>query len=231
MERWTYQQFLDFMRRNWKQGEHIGIEGPTGSGKTFAARDLILLRQYIVILATKAADETLDSYLNKESRRQGLSFAKRETWPPEWDEKRVLVWKKPRYLGDWYTPTILAYQVMDDVYRRGGWTLYMDDLYVLVNTMGLKKAIEMLYTQVRSNKVSLVAGMQRPRGTILVAINQTTYLLHFKGHDEQDVLRVAEEMGIDRREMIKENRALKKYEFLLLRTGEEIIHVAKKEKQ
>jgi hypothetical protein len=230
MQKWTYQQFLDFMKRHWKQGEHIALQGPTGSGKTFAARDLILLRQYIVIIATKAKDETLDTYLDKEASRQGLSFVKRQTWPPEWDEKRVLVWRKPRFLGDWATQQVLAYQVLDDVYRRGGWTLYLDDLYVLVNTMGLKRAMEMMYTQVRSNHVSIVASLQRPRGTILVAINQSAYVAMFKTHDEADVVRIAEEVGVDRRELVALNRALRKYEFLLLRPGEAVIHVAKKER-
>ena len=226
MQQWTYKQFLAFMKRQWKPGEHIGIEGPTGSGKTFAVRDLLAMRDHIIVIATKAKDGELEKY----TKHAGGTFIKRDSWPPEFNETHILLWKKPRYLGDFQTQAQLVYLVLDDVYRHGGWTVYFDDLSFVINALGLKKAMQMMYTQVRSQHVSLLASMQRPQWVILEAQNQSTYILMFKIHDEGDVDRIAEGIGINKRKLKAANAALGKYEFLLLRQGEEPIHVSRAER-
>ncbi len=218
METITYSQFLDLMQRKWQQGQHVSIVGPTGSGKTVAARDLVALRDYLVVIATKAKDKSLDKY----------KLVRRSSWPPEWDEEKILLWVKPKQLGDFTEQAATIYLTLNHVYQVGGWSVYMDDVFYITNTLGLKRPIQMMYTQARSNNISLIGSLQRPRGVPLEVINQSTFLLLFRIRDKLDVERVAEEMSVDRSELLRALSQLQNYEFVLLETGKEpiIVHAA-----
>jgi ABC-type dipeptide/oligopeptide/nickel transport system ATPase component len=206
------------MRFQWKPGQHVGIVGPTGAGKTYIAKDLLALRRHAVVLATKSKDKTLDEY----------HFEKYTSWPADYDARFVLLWKKAKNLGDYQTQRLLIYKALDDIYRHGGWTVYMDDLYYISDTLGLKRAIQMLYTQVRSQEVSLVASMQRPRWVPLEAVSQSTYLMTFHVRDRYDVERIAGGMGVDRKDYQLAMQSLGEYEFLLVQSNGEIIKVMRR---
>ncbi len=110
VEYWTYEQFLAYMKGEWKQGEHIGVIGPTGAGKTWIVRDLLLLRRYSVVIATKEKDKTLVRYEKEDG------FVLYQEWPPFYQDTRVLLWKKPKELGNFYDQAVLVYQVMSVSY-------------------------------------------------------------------------------------------------------------------
>ncbi|MGY5107128.1 hypothetical protein, partial [Streptomyces sp. 900105245] len=57
-------------RFRWRQGEHVALIGPTGSGKTHAAFWLLPMRDYVCILATKPKDESLDRFGKKNGYRK-----------------------------------------------------------------------------------------------------------------------------------------------------------------
>lgn len=198
------------MKANWKPGQHIGIVGPTGSGKSYIARDLLELRKYAVVFATKSKDRTLEEY----------NFEKFDRWPVEYDTRLVILWKKAKRLGDYNHQRMLIYNAMDDIYRVGGWTMYFDDLYYVSETLGLKRAIQMLYTQVRSQDVSIISSFQRPRWVPLEAVSQASYILCFRVHDRLDVARIAEGMGIDRQALQGAMQQLEQYQFLLIKSSD-----------
>ena len=220
METLTYRQWLDSFKRQWKAGQHVLLVGPTGSGKTVAAEDMLKLRSYIVVVATKAKDESLDAY---------EGFKKRDEWPPNFNEKRILFWKKPKALGDFASQQIAIYQLLNDVYQRGGWTVYFDDLVFITGTLRLKEPVRMFYTQVRSQGVSIVASLQRPFWAPLEAVSQSTYALVFAAHDEHDIKRLSEGLSINYKQLLSAIRELQQYEFIFLRTGKEPVKVSKKE--
>lgn len=222
METLTYQQWLDHFRQQWEPGQHVLLVGPTGSGKTIAAEDMLLLRKYVVAIATKAKDESLDRY--KEA-----GFKQIDTWPPAWNIKRALYWKKPKALGDFATMQIGIYKLLNDIYQHGGWTVSFDDLVFITGTLKLKEPIRMFYTQVRSMGVSIVALLQRPFWAPLEAISQSTYALVFQATDEHDIHRLSEGLSINYKQLLEALKELGEYEFLFLRTGKQPIKVSKKE--
>lgn len=224
MEVWEYQRFLDYMKRDWKQGEHVGVIGPTGAGKSYVVRDLLLLRRYCVALATKGKDKTLVKYVKEDG------FVEYQTWPPYYQDTRVLLWTKPKELGNFSEQQIVVYHCLNDIFKVGGWTLSFDDLYYITNTLKLKGAVQMFYTQVRSNYVSIIGNMQRPRWVILEAVSQASFLIVFETRDKMDIVRIAEGVGLDPKELIAANSELKEYEFLLLRTGKNPILVRKSDR-
>lgn len=219
METLTYQQWLEQFKKQWEPGQHVLIVGPTGSGKTVAAQDMLLLRKYIVAIATKGKDKSLDGY---------KGFVKRSKWPPDYPERKILFWRKPKALGDFSEQQIGIYEVLADIFKRGGWTVYFDDLIYVTGTLKLKAPITMFYTQVRSLGVSIVSSLQRPFWAPLEAISQSTYALVFAAHDQHDVHRLAEGLSVSYRELLDAIKTLQPYEFIFLRTGKPPIKVEAK---
>src|SRR3954469_22140499 len=48
---------------HWKNGQHIGLIGPTGLGKTTLMTNLLPLKPYVVVFATKPRDETMHALI------------------------------------------------------------------------------------------------------------------------------------------------------------------------
>ena len=222
MQTLSYDQYIRFMGVHWKLSQHIGVVAPTGSGKSWIVRDLLLMKKHSVVIATKSKDATLDRYVKEDG------FYKIDSWPPEWYMKHVIVWKKAKELGDFEPQQVLIYEIMGDVYKRGGYALYFDDLYFVSETLKLKRAVQMLYTQVRSGGVSLISSMQRPAWNPLEAVSQSTYLLVGRIRDEADIKRAAAGMSLDWHELKAAIAELQEYEFLLLQDGKDPIHIQRR---
>lgn len=222
METISYRQWLDDFKRKWKPGQHVLLIGHTGSGKTVAAQDMLMLRKYCVVVATKARDESLDSYV-----RHG--YRKLDEWPPAWNVKKVIFWRKPKALGDFRGQQVGIYQVMSDIFVRGAWCIAFDDLIYVCNTLKLKEPVKMFYTQARSQNISIVSNLQRPFWAPLEAISQSTYALVFAAHDEHDIRRLAEGLSIPFKELLAAIKELGPYQSIFLETGRAPVRVEKKE--
>src|SRR5512142_129915 len=70
---WDY--FLEYVY-DWRQNQHVGLIGPTESGKSTLTYAILPLRKYVTFFATKPRDPVLEAY----ARRGG--FTRIETWPP-----------------------------------------------------------------------------------------------------------------------------------------------------
>src|SRR5438034_912004 len=49
---WLY----GYLRRRFRQGDHVAIIGPTGTGKTHLALEVAELRSYVIVVACKPDD-------------------------------------------------------------------------------------------------------------------------------------------------------------------------------
>lgn len=222
MERLAYQDFLRLFKRKWEQGQHVLISGPTGSGKTYVAEDVKEAREWVVVIASKKSDETLDKGYK--------GFKRMDSWPPDWNTKMVLFWKKPKTIEDLEKMRKAIYGVMADVFIRGGWTIYFDDLAFISGTLKMDKQLRMMYTQVRSNNTSLVASVQRPFRVPVEVISQSSYILLFPTKDEEDIRRIASQSGQDFRRLRYQTEQLQQYQFLFIEHGKPPILVEAREK-
>lgn len=222
LETISYQTWLDAFKAKWKPGDHVLLVGHTGSGKTVAAQDMLLLRSYVVVIATKAKDKSLDEYVR-------AGYKKVDEWPPAWNQKKVIFWRKPKALGDFRGQQVGIYQVMADIFSRGVWCISFDDLIYVTGTLKLKVPVQMFYTQARSQNISIVANLQRPFWAPLEAISQSSFALVFAVSDEHDIHRLAEGLSIPFKELLAAIRELGEYEFIFLQTGKAPIKVGKKE--
>lgn len=184
----------------WKQGEHLFLSGDTGSGKTTLANVLLYARDYTLSFRSKADPAPLPGLLV----RRALDIGRDD------DVKRyVLDPPHDKQLDEFWSATDIAW-------RDGGWTVYLDELFYLTGlkdrTRSFNKRVEMLLTQGRSNKLSIVCGVQRPAWVSVFAPSQATHLVAFR-HSDLDLKRL---QLVGNREWAETIASLKRYEFAWL---------------
>lgn len=211
------EQFLEEFESQWLIGEHVTIIGTTGSGKTVLAEDIYALRKFVVVIATKSSDDSLDDY--------DKQFHRLKRWPPSWHQEKVLFWKRPEKLGDFTDQRLAIYEVISHIYKHGNRVLGFDDVFYISDTLKLSSELQMLYTQARSQKVSLVGNLQRPFWVPKEITNQASHVLLFGLRDDKDVERVAGAQGIKKQDVIRAVDELQKYDFAWIRTGVEPVIV------
>lgn len=167
----------------WRQGEHVTLIGPTGAGKTTLARSILPSRTYTLVLATKPKDPLLRSFHDHRLTR---------TWPAA--GPRIILWPRIERTEDIDGQRAIIRQVLRDVYRAGGWTLYLDECRYITEYLGLGRTVELLWIQGRSMGVTVVASAQRPRHLPLAAYSQASHLYVWPTRDRADLRRL-QEMG------------------------------------
>jgi len=170
----------------WKQGEHIGLIGPTGSGKTTLALSLLPLRKYITVLATKPHDSTLAQF------GKSNGFKQFKEWP-EIDASLVprrIVWPDAKSLYSAKEQQAQFRKTMEQIYSEGGWCLYIDELWFIIFHLKLELEVRTYLQQARSNNISLVAATQRPAFVPLEIYDQSTHLFFWRDNDERNLSRI-----------------------------------------
>lgn len=209
--------------KRWKQGEHLSIIGPTGSGKTYLGLALLPIRKYITVFASKPRDDLLLAYGKKHK------YEKIAQWPPSSMTERVLLW--PRYNGpaDRARQHIIFRNAVNDQFRAGAWCLFIDEVFYWTEILRLAEWLKAIWVQGRSIKLSLMAATQRPAAVPLLMYDQATHLFFFRFRDERDLKRIGGIGWLDRKDIQETVSRLEQYEFLYIHvpTGEMIISKVK----
>lgn len=204
----AWEDFLaDFV---WNQGEHVTLLGPTGQGKTTLAREILPRRDWVVTFGTKAKDETLNAMIKQEG------FKRQKEWPPPPHVRRVVLWpdmSKPTYKVEQQR---VFYEALSEIYKSGGWCVYLDELRYICDTLKLGELVEVLWQQGRSLGISVVGGNQRPRFVPLNAYDQATHLFVWNFNDKENAKRLSEIVGVDEKEVTAVIRGLPKYDVLYI---------------
>lgn len=220
----SWQQFERIFAKNHKQGEHVSIVGPTGSGKTVVMLSLckIIAKRKtrnnrpasVVVLPTKPQDETVTSMVG--------DWPIVKKWPPAYGQEHCIVWPRPG--GD--VDTIAKRQravirpLLNAIYHEGGQTVGIDEAGYfedpLPDGLGLSTKMKHFWTSARSLQLTLIAGTQRPRFVTRSMWSEPSWVFIFKPEDEDDLLRVAQLSGA-RREVMELAGDLDGHEFLCVR--------------
>lgn len=188
---------LNRLRSTWKQGEHVLISGPTGSGKTALARHVVQLRLdaggfVIVFVAKPNEDKTIAEDYKGWTRWK--SFKKRA---PSY-ENRVLLWPDTKRLKT--GKEILGHQkevfgeAFDAVNKHGKWTVQVDEgLYTVSSTfLDMADELAMGHAVGRSNNLTLVTLAQRPAHLPLILYGSASHAMVGRTREAVDQKRLAE---------------------------------------
>lgn len=229
-----WEDFSRTFRGAHKQGEHVAIVGQTGSGKSVLGLSLCKIvgertgkdrrPARVVVLATKPRDDTVTS----------LGWPVVKKWPPSYGQEHCVVWPRG---GPPDTETARQRRVfrplLNVIYQEGGQTVCIDEAFYFEDSppdgLGLKGVMTKIWTNARSNKLTLIAATQRPRHVTVSMWTEPSWLFVFSVDDEDDLRRVAELSGM-KAAVLDIVPQLGGHEFLCIRrqrTGEKQLYVSK----
>lgn len=178
----------DFIRDhlNWKAGEHFSLIGPTGQGKTHMLLNLLPLRTYVTVCATKPEDDSMDRLI-------ATGYAKIERWVsvPAEDMPRRVLWPNASRINARVNQKRVFEDALDKIFRERGWCVALDELWYMINVLGLGDEVRMYLLQGRSLGISLVAATQRPAFVPLEIYDQSTHLMFWRDNDERNLARIS----------------------------------------
>ena len=208
----VFTEWKPFLKR-WpglfKQGEHVTAIGPTGCGKTLLCRELVNCRSHVVATGVKHKDSSM-------SELEKLGWKRRDSWTEKKaSDKRVIVWPHESDITkiDAVHHRVFL-ELLQDVYKKGGWCVWTDELRYMTDLIGLKKPYQKMYIAARSNNVSLVSAAQRPSHVPLEAYSQASHLFLFRTGDERDLSRVGGLNGVSAKQVSQTVAELEKHQFL-----------------
>lgn len=196
------------------------VNGPTGVGKTTLISRILPARAYVVVFVTKVHDDTLTKDFH--------GFEVIRDWPPKASQNKVLLWPKPDRKG--IKETILAQKAtfrdaMNKIFLERNWCTVFDEQHYICGSLGLQDENMMFQHQGRSSGLSVVNGAQRPAWVPLITLSGSTHYFLWKNTHNDDLKRLANIGGADKRELSQAMLTLGKHEFIYLnpRTGVAVI--------
>ena len=179
----------------WSQGQHVGMIGPTESGKSTLTYGILPIRQYVTMFATKPRDRVLDKFAELGG------FVKLPDWPPKTRgpmKREITAQEMPRRILWPYAGELdsVAHQrevfkrAIADIYARGGWCVVWDEFWMQTQILKMEEESRILLQQARSNDISFVMGAQRPSRIPLELYDQSTHLFFWRDNDEVNLKRL-----------------------------------------
>lgn len=224
-----YVEWSAFMRDlDWRQGQHVTLIGPNGSGKTVINKELLRYREkrhgYICVFVTKPKDAELEELTKRGYIRCEENKNWGQTSPP-----RILLWPKAGNFSDLSQQRRVFRNALQGAWKAGRWTFMLNELRYLTEHLGLKREMNTLYLQARAAKFSLAAETQRPRSVPLEAFSQSSHLFFAACRDDEDLKRISAIGNADSKLIRATVQQLKQYEFCYVDSisGEVVVTKAK----
>lgn len=206
---------MDRIRREWSQGQHTVVIGPTGCGKTTVLSELLQHRKYVLFFGTKLYDDSYNRFIKQGYRRYN-TYAQ----VPAWCNKAMLWPKIPRgtKLRDIYSIQRSVFApALNEVFHERGWTVVLDELHYICAQLRLEPEAAMFHHQGRSSHLTMVDGFQRPANVPLVVYGSASHVFVWKTKQvDTDGKRLADFGGANRRDMDENLQDLEKYEFIYI---------------
>lgn len=229
-----------FLQRVFKygNGEHLSIVGPTNSGKTFLAQQLLSVtaspRRPVVNLVMKPKDKTSTDF-GKTNRLRTVrdwdwkAIQAAEFWRPE-KPNGWMVWPKHKFDPDIDDPA--HYKIFRDAildsYKRGKRIIFADEVYSLCKELDLTRELITVWTKGRSMDTAVWAATQRPRDVPLHMYSAAEHLFLANDPDSRMRERFGEIGGIDGKLVTSAVAQLPRHWWLYIRRADRTMCVVRK---
>lgn len=180
------------------------------------AREILEIRDWVVVFGTKPRDEVLYNGFER------YGYVIKSNWEPTDLSQQRVIYRPGGGLLDVERQASAFTRALDKIYEQGGWTIYVDEMLVLSKDLGLTRIIDRMYTQAASNNVTMVAGSQRPFSVPSNMIDQSEWFALWKIADERDRDRAADILGDQRGMAIEAMKVLPRYESLIVNPYEDM---------
>lgn len=183
---------------DWKQDQHVGLIGPTDTGKSVLTYNIVPLRDYVTFFATKPRDETLELFAKHSGYEQqpdwpfmrGRIKSTRQEAKPGDFPKRIL-WPDAKQLHAFERQREVFQRAMADIYAQGRWCVVWDEFWFMCTMLKLENEARLFLQQARSNKIAFVMGAQRPSRIPLELFDQASHLFFSRDNDEVNLKRIS----------------------------------------
>lgn len=211
--------FMDTLA--WYQDEHVALIGPTGSGKSTCALNLLRKRRYVTVFATKPQDDTMVRF----AAEQGYKVI------PQWNHRlsaekvpRRVLWPDARGLYSERHQAAVFRPALASIYEQGGWCTYIDELWWLTNKLRMGEEVKTFLLQGRSIRLPLMVATQRPAWIPLEVYDQSTHLFFWGDNDETNLSRIASIGSFAAAPIRATIQRLAKYEVLYINTRDRTMY-------
>lgn len=185
-------------------GEHCGIIGATGQGKTHLQNSILRFWPFVAVFGTKNTDVTMDRLL-----RSG-GYERFDKWYQlsALDHPRRVIWPRVRNLKEQTGVQRATFEnAIEHIWAEGGrpperpvgWAIAMDELWWFSNKLAMDEYIKVILLQGRSNGISLIAATQRPAWVPVELYSSSTHLFFFAENDSRNLQRIGEINHRDKR--------------------------------
>lgn len=200
-----------YLRREFVQGDHVAIIGPTGTGKTHIALEVAEIRSYVIVVACKPKDPLISDatsrgyWLNRGDLLEVEYVDGRPLHP------RIIYWPQ---LGERARRKLPQQAVLRAekahqkprvgaaigyVRNEGHWTLVIDEGTWVCRDLNLQRDIDSALFQFRSLKSSVIILGQRPSWMGRYVLSSPTHLFLFNTNDGDDRKALGNVSGVDTR--------------------------------
>jgi energy-coupling factor transporter ATP-binding protein EcfA2 len=209
---------------SYEVGEHVSFIGPTGSGKTYLALQLLArsaredLPAYITVM--KAKDKTVGDFLRKhEGWKRTLTFPPPPVVPGMKKVRGWAVW--PHHTNDPEADEVrheaIFHRMHRQLYVKGDNIIFDDEVVSLVREMDMKRDLTRIWTKGRSIGSGLWGATQRPAMVPLEMYDQAQHLFLGNIKDKRSQDRFGEISGVDPDLVVSVVQRLPKYHWLYIR--------------
>jgi hypothetical protein len=139
------------------------------------------------VLATKPRDISLSAF----GKSQGFTVWKEWRNASARQIPRRIIWPKADNVHADVGQRNVFVHALNVMFKQGGWTVYMDELFYMVQILKLDKFVKVYLLQARAMGISLVCASQRPSWIPLEVYDQSTHLFFWRDNDERNLNRLS----------------------------------------